>query len=82
MHSGAFQVMRLLKDARLEPDCKLYTTLISTCAKSGKVDLMFEVHITFLGFVICQLVHHSMVLICVRYFSLHSISSKNVNLHA
>ncbi|XP_061342102.1 pentatricopeptide repeat-containing protein MRL1, chloroplastic [Gastrolobium bilobum] len=40
---GAFQVLQLLKEARLEPDCKLYTTLISTCAKSGKVDLMFEV---------------------------------------
>ncbi|KAG4966980.1 hypothetical protein JHK87_032631 [Glycine soja] len=40
---GAFQVLQLLKDARLEPDCKLYTTLILTCAKSGKVDLMFEV---------------------------------------
>lgn len=41
--SGAFQVMQLLKDARLDPDCKLYTNLISACAKSGKVDLMFEV---------------------------------------
>ncbi|KAJ1393768.1 Tetratricopeptide-like helical domain superfamily, partial [Sesbania bispinosa] len=40
---GAFQVMQLLKNAGLEPDCKLYTTLISTCAKSGKVDRMFEV---------------------------------------
>ncbi|CAL5212581.1 unnamed protein product [Lathyrus oleraceus] len=40
---GAFQVMQLLKDARLDPDCKLYTNLISTCGKSGKVDLMFEV---------------------------------------
>ncbi|CAJ1933699.1 unnamed protein product [Sphenostylis stenocarpa] len=39
----AFQVLQLLKDAQLEPDCKLYTTLILTCAKSGKVDLMFEV---------------------------------------
>ncbi|RDX65611.1 Pentatricopeptide repeat-containing protein MRL1, chloroplastic, partial [Mucuna pruriens] len=39
----SFQVLQLLKDARLEPDCKLYTTLILTCAKSGKVDLMFEV---------------------------------------
>lgn len=40
---GAFQVIQLLKDARLDPDCKLYTTLISTCGKCGKVDLMFEV---------------------------------------
>ncbi|XP_058730147.1 pentatricopeptide repeat-containing protein MRL1, chloroplastic-like [Vicia villosa] len=40
---GAFQIMQLLKDAQLDPDCKLYTNLISTCAKSGKVDLMFEV---------------------------------------
>ncbi|CAI8616851.1 unnamed protein product [Vicia faba] len=40
---GAFHVMQLLKDARLDPDCKLYTNLISTCAKSGKIDLMFEV---------------------------------------
>ncbi|XP_015951896.1 pentatricopeptide repeat-containing protein MRL1, chloroplastic isoform X1 [Arachis duranensis] len=38
----AFEVLKLLKEARLEPDCKLYTTLISTCAKSGKVDTMFE----------------------------------------
>lgn len=40
---GAFQVMLLLKEAGLKPDCKLYTTLISTCAKSRKVDAMFEV---------------------------------------
>ncbi|RWW53078.1 hypothetical protein BHE74_00040460, partial [Ensete ventricosum] len=40
---GAFQVMLLIKEAALKPDCKLYTTLISTCAKSGKVDAMFEV---------------------------------------
>ncbi|KAK7341393.1 hypothetical protein VNO80_24322 [Phaseolus coccineus] len=39
----AFHVLQLLKNAQLEPDCKLYTTLILTCAKSGKVDLMFEV---------------------------------------
>ncbi|XP_027355994.1 pentatricopeptide repeat-containing protein MRL1, chloroplastic isoform X2 [Abrus precatorius] len=45
----AFQVLQLLKDARLEPDCKLYTTLISTCAKSGKVDLMFEVFHTMVN---------------------------------
>ncbi|URE22484.1 PPR repeat [Musa troglodytarum] len=41
--AGAFQVMLLIKEAALKPDCKLYTTLISTCAKSGKVDAMFEV---------------------------------------
>lgn len=35
--------MLLVKEAGLKPDCKLYTTLISTCAKSGKVDAMFEV---------------------------------------
>lgn len=35
--------MLLIKDDALKPDCKLYTTLISTCAKSGKVDAMFEV---------------------------------------
>ncbi|KAF8405356.1 hypothetical protein HHK36_010260 [Tetracentron sinense] len=40
---GAFQVLRLVKEAKLKVDCKLYTTLISTCAKSGKVDAMFEV---------------------------------------
>lgn len=40
---GALQVMVLLKEAGLKPDCKLYTTLISTCAKCGKVDAMFEV---------------------------------------
>nr|CAB3494899.1 unnamed protein product [Digitaria exilis] len=39
----ALQVMELLKEAGLKPDCKLYTTLISTCAKCGKVDAMFEV---------------------------------------
>jgi pentatricopeptide repeat protein len=41
--AGALQVMVLLMDAGLTPDCKLYTTLISTCAKCGKVDAMFEV---------------------------------------
>jgi len=40
---GAFQAMLLVKEAGLKPDCKLYTTLISTCGKSGKVDAMFEV---------------------------------------
>ncbi|KAL9244956.1 hypothetical protein vseg_018669 [Gypsophila vaccaria] len=40
---GAFDVMRLARKAGLKADCKLYTTLISTCAKSGKVDKMFEV---------------------------------------
>lgn len=43
VYIGAFQVMLLIKEAGLKPDCKLYTTLISTCAKSGKVDAMFEV---------------------------------------
>ncbi|KAE9448215.1 hypothetical protein C3L33_19882, partial [Rhododendron williamsianum] len=41
--SGAFEVLKLVQDAGLEADCKLYTTLISTCAKSGKVDTMFKV---------------------------------------
>ncbi|GFZ00402.1 pentatricopeptide repeat (PPR) superfamily protein [Actinidia rufa] len=41
--SGAFEVMRLVQEAGLKADCKLYTTLISTCAKSGKVDAMFKV---------------------------------------
>ncbi|KAK9677765.1 hypothetical protein RND81_11G165200 [Saponaria officinalis] len=40
---GAFNVMRLVREAGLKADYKLYTTLISTCAKSGKVDKMFEV---------------------------------------
>lgn len=40
---GAFQVLQLVQESGLEADCKLYTTLISTCAKSGKVDSMFEV---------------------------------------
>lgn len=40
---GAFQVLLLIKEADLKADCRLYTTLISTCAKSGKVDTMFEV---------------------------------------
>lgn len=43
LYIGALQVMELLKEAGLKPDCKLYTTLISTCAKCGKVDAMFEV---------------------------------------
>ena len=42
-HLGAFQVLQLVQDAGLKVDCKLYTTLVSTCAKSGKVDAMFEV---------------------------------------
>lgn len=41
--TGALHVMELLKEAGLKPDCILYTTLISTCAKCGKVDAMFEV---------------------------------------
>lgn len=40
---GAFQVLQLVQESGLKADCKLYTTLISTCAKSGKVDSMFEV---------------------------------------
>ncbi|KAG7010874.1 Pentatricopeptide repeat-containing protein MRL1, chloroplastic [Cucurbita argyrosperma subsp. argyrosperma] len=40
---GAFQVMRLVQEAGMRADCKLFTTLISTCGKSGKVDAMFEV---------------------------------------
>lgn len=42
---GAFEVLRLAQDAGYKADCKLYTTLISTCAKSGKVDTMFEVRL-------------------------------------
>lgn len=41
---GAFQILQLVQEAALNADCKLYTTLISTCAKSGKVDTMFKVH--------------------------------------
>lgn len=40
---GAFKVLQLARGAGLKADCRLYTTLISTCAKSGKVDSMFEV---------------------------------------
>lgn len=40
---GAFEVLHLVQGAGLKADCKLYTTLISTCAKCGKVDAMFEV---------------------------------------
>ncbi|KAJ1689147.1 hypothetical protein LUZ63_013302 [Rhynchospora breviuscula] len=40
---GAYEVMLMLKEAGLQPDCKLYTTLISVFGKSGKVDTMFEV---------------------------------------
>ncbi|KAL0365600.1 UNVERIFIED_CONTAM: Pentatricopeptide repeat-containing protein MRL1, chloroplastic [Sesamum angustifolium] len=39
---GAFQVLQHVQEAGLRADCKLYTTLISTCAKSGKVDTMFK----------------------------------------
>lgn len=49
---GAFEVLRIVQEAGFKADCKLYTTLISTCAKSGKVDTMFEVWkllLTFLG---------------------------------
>ncbi|CAH9125091.1 unnamed protein product [Cuscuta epithymum] len=40
---GAFRVLQLVKEAGLNADCKLYTTLISTCAKIGKINTMFEV---------------------------------------
>ncbi|KAI4299902.1 hypothetical protein L6164_033323 [Bauhinia variegata] len=40
----SFQVLHLVQEAGLKPDCKLYTTLISTCAKSVKVDQIFEVY--------------------------------------
>lgn len=38
----AFQVLQFVRETGLKPDCKLYTTLISTCAKAGKGDTMFE----------------------------------------
>ena len=80
MYSGAFQVLKLLKEARLEPDCKLYTTLISTCAKSGKVDKMFEVQ--YLSLLLdFRLIYHSIVLFCVIYLSLNPIFSNIVNLY-
>ncbi|KAK4491435.1 hypothetical protein RD792_002184 [Penstemon davidsonii] len=40
---SAFQVLQHVQEAGLNADCKLYTTLVSTCAKSGKVDIMFKV---------------------------------------
>lgn len=36
-------MLRLVQESGMTADCKLYTTLISSCAKSGKVDAMFEV---------------------------------------
>lgn len=45
VHVGAFEVWDLVQKAGYKPDCRLYTTLISTCAKSGKVDTMFEVRL-------------------------------------
>lgn len=45
MHVGAFDAWNLVQKAGFKADCKLYTTLISTCAKSGKVDTMFEVRL-------------------------------------
>lgn len=44
---GAFEVLKLVQKAGLKADCKLYTTLISTCAKSKKVDTMFKVCFLF-----------------------------------
>ncbi|CAM8981337.1 unnamed protein product [Rhodiola kirilowii] len=40
---GQPQPYRYVIGSGLKADCKLYTTLISTCAKCGKVDRMFEV---------------------------------------
>lgn len=40
---GASEVMQHVQEAGLKADCKLYTTLISTYAKCGKVDTMFKV---------------------------------------
>lgn len=40
---GARGVLHLVQENGMMADCKLYTTLISSCAKSGKVDAMFEV---------------------------------------
>lgn len=45
VHVGAFEVWHLVQKAGYKADCRLYTTLISTCAKSGKVDTMFEVRL-------------------------------------
>ncbi|KAL0334654.1 UNVERIFIED_CONTAM: Pentatricopeptide repeat-containing protein MRL1, chloroplastic [Sesamum radiatum] len=45
---GAFQVLQHVQEAGLRADCKLYTTLISTCAKSGKVDTMLRAHPSYL----------------------------------
>lgn len=80
VYSGAFQVMQLLKDAQQDPDCKLYTTLISTCAKTGKVDLMFEVQCLSSG--IFYLSHSSMIFLCIIIYSLNPMYSNNVNMHA
>lgn len=41
---GARGVLQLVQENAMMADCKLYTTLISSCAKSGKVDAMFEVY--------------------------------------
>lgn len=41
---GARGVLHLVQENGMMADCKLYTTLISSCAKSGKVDAMFEVY--------------------------------------
>ena len=69
---GAFEVWQLAQVAGFNADCKLYTTLISTCAKSGKVDTMFEVRFllcslfsTFEMFLIIYL------LVCCNYSSLN-----------
>jgi pentatricopeptide repeat protein len=37
-------VLDMLQRARLKADCIFYTTLISACAKAGKMDLMFKVY--------------------------------------
>lgn len=40
---GALRVLAMLESTGLKADCIFYTSLISACAKAGKVDLVFQV---------------------------------------
>ncbi|EFJ17144.1 hypothetical protein SELMODRAFT_115078, partial [Selaginella moellendorffii] len=41
-NAGAFGAFAALKRAGFKPDCMIYTTLISTCSKALKTDLVFQ----------------------------------------
>lgn len=43
VESAACRVLEMVRNAGLQADCIFYTTLISACAKAGRIDLMFKV---------------------------------------